>query len=361
MSSGPADYRSEAERIRHGYESSHSWRLTRPLRSLGRAARELRGGAAEDPASAVAAAPQPLGSGKYDSWLEAFCGEQLAQIDATCAGAGPEALKLFRALTPDLWALLLTQEYDVYPNIKSLLPDVPDSALQVMWTGTSGTELAAQSLTFLGRLSERFKQHSDRPLAEAQVLDFGCGWGRLTRFLARDVEPGKLFGCDPTEVILDQCRSDRVPAVLARSDLLPERLPFDGPFDLAFAFSVFTHLSEAAHEAVLRALHRALAPGAILVVTIRPPEYLRSCEALQPALRSLGPDPFARVAEPLYLFAGFTDDPWKFWEQDNTITYGETMLTLAYVRQRWADRFELLDVDLLVNDVHQVMLTLRRK
>ena len=93
------------------------------------------------------------------------------------------------------------------------------------------------------------------------MLDFGCGWGRLTRMLARDVAPGNLFGCDPAQGILDVCRADRVPAELARSDFLPQRVPFDGPFDLAFAFSVFTHLSERAAEASLDALHAALAPG----------------------------------------------------------------------------------------------------
>ena len=43
------------------------------------------------------------------------------------------------------------------------------------------------------------------------------------------------------------------------------------------------------------------------------------------------------------------------------MTYGETVVTLPYVRERWAPLFELLEVDLLVGDLHQVMLTLRRR
>jgi trans-aconitate methyltransferase len=86
-------------------------------------------------------------------------------------------------------------------------------------------------------------------------------WGRITRFLARDLRPGRLYGCDPVEDILDVCRRSGVPATLARSDFLPDRLPFEEQFDLVFAFSVFTHLSEAAHERCLRALHRAISPG----------------------------------------------------------------------------------------------------
>ena len=43
------------------------------------------------------------------------------------------------------------------------------------------------------------------------------------------------------------------------------------------------------------------------------------------------------------------------------MTYGEAVVTLPYVRRRWADLFELLEVDLIVGDLYQVMLTLRRR
>jgi hypothetical protein len=34
--------------------------------------------------------------------------------------------------------------------------------------------------------------------------------------------------------------------------------------------------------------------------------------------------------------------------------YGEAVITLPYVRERWAPRFEVLEVDLLAADLHQV-------
>jgi SAM-dependent methyltransferase len=220
--------------------------------------------------------------------------------------------------------------------------------------------LAAQSAAFYARLRERYAEHGHRPLAQARVLDFGCGWGRLTRLLARDVAPGSLYGCDPVQQILDVCRAARVPARLARSDFLPERLPFDGVFDLAFAFSVFTHLSEVAHQRCLRALHTGLAPEAIVVVTVRPPAYLQLSEFLHQALDSLRPDVPARLAEPRYLFAAHPAEPSHPQYDGGEMTYGETVVTLAYVRERWAPLFELLAVDVLAADPYQLMLTLRR-
>jgi SAM-dependent methyltransferase len=302
-------------------------------------------------------APPP----RHDSWLQAFCAAELDPVEAACARAGAQAYGLFRELDSDLWALLLTQEYDLYPNIKRLLPDVPDSELQQTWNGAAGAVLAAQSRAFYDKVRHRYQRHSDRDLAESRVLDFGCGWGRLTRFFARDVPSGNLFGCDPVEQILEICRRDRVPATLARSHFLPRELPFDGPFDLAYAFSVFTHLSQAAHEASLRALHGALGPGGLLILTIRPPEYLRLCELLHPTLAALGPRPEAELAQPRYLFAPHGGQPLGADAPDGEITYGETVVTMGYVREHWTGLFELLDSDLLLGDPYQVMLTLRRR
>jgi SAM-dependent methyltransferase len=298
---------------------------------------------------------------RYDSWLETFFAEPLARIDGACGGAGPEALKLFRELDSHLWGLLLTQQYECFPAIKALLPDVPDVGLQATWNGATGARLAAQGVGFYDTLRLRYAQHSRRELADSRVLDFGCGWGRLTRWFARDVEPENLFGCDPVQPILDVCRRTRVPATLARSEFVPRRLPFAPPFDLAYAFSVFTHLSEPAHEASLRALHAGLAPGGLLVVTIRPPDYLRLSELLAPVLASLGPGLEDELRGPRYLFAPHAGQPLGAQAPGGEITYGETVVTMAYVRRQWSERFELLDVDLLLDDPYQVMLTLRAR
>jgi SAM-dependent methyltransferase len=258
-----------------------------------------------------------------------------------------------------VWALLLTQEQTAYPQIAAVLPEMPAPELQVIWNGTSGLELAAQSSAFYERLREIQRTHGAQPLEQTRVLDFGCGWGRLTRFLARDVERGRLFGCDLSP-ILDVARQNRVPAMLAASEFVPERVPFDERFDLAYAFSVFTHLSEHAHEASLNALHAAIRPGGLLAATIRPPEYLRVSPLLYPALAELGPEPAARLAEPRYLYAPHEQLPLNY-DEGRERSYGETVITLAYIRERWSERFELLDVHVSAVDPQQIVLVLRRR
>ena len=319
--------------------------------------RRRREASAPEPGPAL---PPTLAADRYDTWLEHFFDCELSRIDAACADPAHRCLGLFRDLDADLWALLLTQQYELYPNIRALLPDVPDPGLQEIWNGASGAALAAQSAAFYRRLGERYAQHGGRPLGESRVLDFGCGWGRLTRLLARDVEPGRLFGCDPVEAILDQCRRDGVPATLGRTEFVPERLPFEESFDLVYAFSVFTHLSEAAHESCLRALHHSLAPGGLLVLTVRPPQYLAFAEPMRPELERLGADPVARLGEAHYMFAPHLADGALLQHDGGEITYGDTVVTARYIQERWSSRFELVATDLLLGDLHQVMLTLRR-
>lgn len=206
-----------------------------------------------------------------------------------------------------------------------------------------------------------FDRHGRKPLAAARVLDFGLGWGRLTRFFARDVAPGSLFGVDPTEEILAVCRRSRVPAELARSDFLPEVLPFDR-IDLAYSFSVFTHISEDVAISCLRALHAALEPEALLIMTIRPPAYLEFDPKLADVRAELG-DLGRAMSEPRYVFvphAAAGAGPQQA-DDDGAVPYGEAVISVPYVRERWGELFELLNVHVASADIYQVALTLRRR
>ena len=95
-------------------------------------------------------------------------------------------------------------------------------------------------------------------------------------------------------------------------------------------------MSEPAHDRCLRALHVALRPGAVLVVTVRPPAYAELA---------------GMPAAPGYAFAPHPSEE----------HYGEAIVPLPYVRERWSDTFELLEADILLADPFQLVLTLLRR
>jgi SAM-dependent methyltransferase len=122
----------------------------------------------------------------------------------------------------------------------------------------SGYEVAsmfdlAVSKTFGRRIDEYDK-----------VLDFGCGAGRLARFM----HPRELFGCDVNAAVVDFCTETISRGRFDRNDLLPP-LPYaDETFELVYAFSVFSHLRQDIEEAWLAELVRVGARGCIYLLTV---------------------------------------------------------------------------------------------
>lgn len=346
--------------VREAYESTLSWRLTRPLRSLGTA---IRPKTDREPwhDTGIPVSYQPA---DYDPWLVHFYADELDRIETGLAGAGASdrgSYRLFREIDDDLWAVLLTREYSRYPNIRVLLPDVPKPELQMMWNGAIGLELLNQSKDFYAKVKRMQAEHSAVALEDARVLDFGCGWGRLTRFFAKDVAPGALIGVDPVERILDVCRENRVPAELLECDFVPDTLPLEQPVDLAFSFSVFTHISERSHRACLEAVHASLNPNGLFMVTVRPPSYLDFDHLMAPVRAGLGPDIIAETSNSRYFFEPHPAEPGHPQYEGGDMTYGDTVVTLPYIREHWTDLFDIADISLLTGDMYQVAIVLKRR
>jgi len=101
----------------------------------------------------------------------------------------------------------------------------------------------------------------------ARVLDFGCGCGRVLRQL-KDFTGVEFHGADVNRLAVAWC-NNHLPFVRAKVNALEPPLGYpDGSFNLIFAFSVFTHLSEPLQASWMKELHRVLVPGGHLVVTV---------------------------------------------------------------------------------------------
>jgi SAM-dependent methyltransferase len=103
--------------------------------------------------------------------------------------------------------------------------------------------------------------------ADKQVLDFGCGAGRVLRQFAAEATQGELVGCDIDAPSIDWAVSHLSPPFrFFRNELTPPVALDAGSLDLIWAMSVFTHISDAWAEWLVE-LHRLLAPGGLLVAS----------------------------------------------------------------------------------------------
>jgi SAM-dependent methyltransferase len=96
------------------------------------------------------------------------------------------------------------------------------------------------------------------------LLDWGCGCGRVLRHWA-DLSQTGIFGCDINPRMVDWCNEHLPFAEAAVNDLSPP-LPYsDSSFELVYAFSVMTHLSEDLQHAWIDECRRVLKPGGHLL------------------------------------------------------------------------------------------------
>jgi SAM-dependent methyltransferase len=120
--------------------------------------------------------------------------------------------------------------------------------------------------------------------ADAAIFDFGCGCGRVAhRLIQQRPQPARYLGIDLHPGMIDWCQTYLTPTAPQfrflhhnvhnyhfNPDATAEMLPFpasDREFTLAFAISVFTHLTEGQSVHYLGEIARILRPDGFLVAT----------------------------------------------------------------------------------------------
>jgi len=226
----------------------------------------------------------------------------------------------------DFGEFLLSLPNNRFPRLSKILPKMASDQVQRDWTGNAGIPLLKQTLNFVRSLSYNYNRLTGRPLDEAKILDYGCGYGRIARLMYAFVREDSFYGLDPWERSIEICQADGLTQNFLQSDYLPDSLPVgDVKFDLVYAFSVFTHLSERATLAALGAIRKCIKPDGVLTITIRPEEYWQHDTHTSPSAK-------AELLEKHHL-SGFAFCPHKREAIDGDVTYGDTSMTLDWLER----------------------------
>lgn len=124
------------------------------------------------------------------------------------------------------------------------------------------------------RLIEKAASLAGRRLRDVGlILDFGCGYGRVTRVLVQNIEPHFVhaFDVDPDASIF--CANEfGVKSLVLADDW--DSIPFS-TYGVIWVGSVFTHLSEEYARGILLLFRDILAPEGLLVFTTHGAKTLR--------------------------------------------------------------------------------------
>ena len=179
--------------------------------------------------------------------------------------------------------------------------------------------------------------HLPRP---RRVLDLGCSAGRLMRHLPRD-EGMECWGVDISAPHIEWCQRHLPWGNFATTTTAPH-LPFeDGYFDLVYAWSVFTHISDLA-DAWLLEVRRVLKEGGCAYLTVH------DLESYELILRDYRDDPligpFARSLaqfEESHRLKGASVDAFSFGsDPESQVFYDPRYLTAKW--GRWMEQVAYL-------------------
>lgn len=259
---------------------------------------------------------------------------------------------LFGGVDDEFWFWIHTEGYRNSSKLRDILPGLPDDQTQLGFTGQTGDANLASGF----QAYTLFKQIALDNLEDGHplnaVLDFGCGWGRIIRFFQKDIDPANLWGADLMDFaaqVFKQINSDRWANFVQNNPLPP--LPFEaGTFDLIYLNSVFSHLSEEAHQQWLTEFSRILKPGGILIATTWGKEFIRHCanQRKKPASERTRYQAVLAEAFPNTSQALLDFEQGKFLyapsvRTDNLENYGNACIPKGYVLTHWAKQFDFID------------------
>jgi len=251
-------------------------------------------------------------------------------------------------------------------------PGFPQASLQATYVGSSNEDALKPGFRFYRALKEYCQLY--HPIhSDFRVLDFGCGWRRITRFFFNDLKDENVIGVDVNRKIIKFCRSNmHYGKWFSINPLVPKKaweksFPFyrlqENNFDLIFAHSVFSHLEENVARDWIKEFARLLKPEGLLIITTWGRTFLDRCESLQGQVHaSKAHNNWAKAFNPIkkakedYDQGKFLFEPMPYdGDVLNKSFFGLALIPQKYVEKEYTPYLKLLEyVDEKVKDPQAV-------
>lgn len=182
--------------------------------------------------------------------------------------------------------------------------------------------------------------------APLDILDFGCGAGRLLRYFLLFAPEHRYHACEVNAASLDFVHD--LPGAVDTRQIGPQpSSPFaDASMDAVYAWSIWTHYDEPTGRAWLEDLHRILRPGGCALITVHSDELVRRY-GREPALVKKMQERGGNYREIMreYTARGFSF--WRAYPESasefgiDANTFGMAFISRPYIEKNWLDLFDL--------------------
>lgn len=179
-----------------------------------------------------------------------------------------------------------------------------------------------------------------------QILDFGCGSGRVISSFKEAPEQCRFHGSDIDNELICWCK-ENIPNVQWNTNKNQPPLPYaSNSFDLIFSVGVFTILDEKSEHAWLAEIQRIARPGAVIILSIN--DRNKAPASLQTLIKSTG-----------FLF--LSGETGRRKADKIPYFYHKSYHTREYVNNKWSIYFDIIDyIEKGINNDEDVVLLKKR-
>lgn len=175
---------------------------------------------------------------------------------------------IFSELSVDEWVELLIRSIEERVIDGVEFPSFPPPEFQSQLHGHFGHHSLLEAASFYKFIRSHGLTGPQAPwFGTGHLLDFGAGWGRITRLFLRDFPLRHIVGYEPSNRYCSVARSNNPFVSYLSGGYLPDGMIPQARFDLIVGWSVFSHLSLKSASAWLIEMERIMRSGAAIVLT----------------------------------------------------------------------------------------------
>lgn len=259
---------------------------------------------------------------------------------------------IFKDIDEGLFAFLASGSFDGFESVKAALPGWASDEVRQDSTGSFGfREHVLDASWFWRTVRDNYEAITGRSIRDAVVADYGAGWGRISRFVNKDVPAEHFYALEPNPHFQNIYRECRLPGHLVETDWLSAEPTGVKDVDLIISYSILTHSSEELTANIVQRWIEMTKPGSVVAFTMRPGFYLSERDGDM----SVFSEEQYRELPARYARGEFIYEPYR-----GDTAWGVTIIPPAYLEKLLGEHFKVVKFSLQLQTSNQMIVFAQR-